>query len=309
MSIAPVSTPQSRQRDTLTGILAMSAAMACFIVNDALVKLVSDRLPLSQILFVRGVMATALVAAAALALRQIVAFPEGSARPMTLRIAGELTATLLYLTALFNMPIANTTAIMQAIPLAMTLAAALVLGEVVRWRRWSAILVGFLGMLLIVRPGAEGFSIYSVMVVGAVCAVVVRDIATRKLPAGLPSLMATLVSLAAVTLMGGALGLVFGGWQAPTPRDLLFLAAASVFLAAAFYAITIGMRHGDVSVVSPFRYTILLWAALLGWLIWGELPDIWATAGSLLIIASGLYVFQRERALGRYGMPAPHERG
>ncbi|MEO1199374.1 MAG: DMT family transporter [Pseudomonadota bacterium] len=282
------------------GMIAMTAAMAFFIFNDALVKLLAERLPLSQILFSRGLIATLLLTVIGLALRQIKPLPRDATRPLALRIVGELSATLLYLTALINMPLANATAIMQAIPLAMTVAAALLLGEVVRWRRWTAILVGFLGMLLIVRPGAEGFSIYSLMVVGAVLAVVLRDMSTRHMPRGVSSLQITLIAMACVALMGAVMGLLTGGWVSPTLRELIFLAIASSFLSAAFYAITIGARYGDVSLVSPFRYTVLLWAILLGWLIWGDLPDLLASLGAFLIIGSGLYVFQRERALGRY---------
>lgn len=283
----------------MRGIVAVSLAMAGFTINDAFVKIVADDLAMTQIMFVRGTIAVFLIAALA-SWRGQFRFPaEIVSRPLSWRLVGEVGATFCFLTALFNMPIANATAILQAVPLALTLAAALVLGEHVRWRRWMAIVAGFLGMLLIVKPGAEGFNAYSLWAIVSVGFIVIRDIATRYVPRAVPPLIITLLAMAAVTVSGLIGMLAEASWQTPTVPHLALLAIAACFLTVGFHGITVGMRLGDVSVVAPFRYTTILWALLLGAAIWGEWPDALSMIGIALIVGAGLYVFYRERQLSR----------
>lgn len=283
----------------MRGIVAVSLAMAGFTINDAFIKIVADDLAMTQIMFVRGTIAVFLIAALA-SWRGQFRFPaEIVSRPLSWRLVGEVGATFCFLTALFNMPIANATAILQAVPLALTLAAALVLGEHVRWRRWMAIVAGFLGMLLIIKPGAEGFNAYSLWAIVSVGFIVIRDIATRYVPRAVPPLIITLLAMAAVTASGLIGMLAEASWQTPTLPHLALLAIAACFLTVGFHGITVGMRLGDVSVVAPFRYTTILWALLLGAAIWGEWPDGLSMIGITLIVGAGLYVFYRERQLSR----------
>lgn len=283
----------------MRGIIAVSLAMAGFTCNDAFIKIVAEDLAMTQIMFVRGTIAAVLIVALAAWRGQLRLPVETLSRPLSLRLIGEIGATFCFLTALFNMPIANATSILQAVPLALTLVAAIVLGEVVRWRRWLAIILGFVGMLLIVKPGAEGFNTYSLWAVASVGFIAVRDIATRYVPRAVPPLMITLLAMVAVTLSGLVVMLAEGSWQAPTFIHLTFLAIAACFLAVGFHGITVGMRLGDISVIAPFRYTTILWALALGAVIWGEWPDALSMAGILLIVGAGLYVFYRERQLAR----------
>lgn len=295
-------------QENLRGILSMLAAMLLFITNDMLVKLASEQLPTMQIIFLRGSMALVLVVVAAYATGALDRIPRSGGRMLGLRTIGEIGSTLFYLTALFHMPIANATAILQAMPIVMTLVSALFLGEIVRWRRWVAVVVGFLGMLLVVQPGTDGFDIYAVLAIISLGFAVLRDFCSRYLPAEMPSLFVSMVAMAAVTTVGGAL-MLMEPWQPVSLEAWIYLAAAAVFLSGAFFFIIEAMRHGEVSVVTPFRYSILLIAIAYGYLIWGNLPDLLATAGIVLIVGSGLYVFYRERQVHQAARRQPDADG
>jgi len=183
--------------DNIRGALFMAGSMAAFTINDAFMKSLSGELHLVQAIFVRSIgviVALALLAWSQNALRLKVA--RGDLKLTTLRSGAEIIAIYLFMTALFNMPLANAAAILQALPLTVTLAGALFLGEAVGWRRIGAILIGFLGVLLIVQPGGEGFTIYSLYALAAVGFVTIRDLAARQLSAEIPSLMVALLTAA-----------------------------------------------------------------------------------------------------------------
>jgi len=207
-------------------------------------------------------------------------------------------ATMLYLASLFSLPIANATSINLATPLFITVLAALLLAEQVGWRRWSAILAGFTGVLMVIQPSADGFNVYSLVCLLATLGHAIRDLLTRRIAPGTPSILITLATAASVTLLAGVLS-VIDGWQAFGWLQLGTLALASIFLAGGYYWIIDAMRHGEVSLVAPFRYAGLLWALMLGWLIWGGIPNLLAWAGIGLLIGSGLYVLHRERVRSR----------
>jgi drug/metabolite transporter (DMT)-like permease len=293
-SVVRVPSPaETMRRENMRGILAMLAAMFFFVTNDMFVKLASETLPTAQIIVIRGGLAVLLIATLARMSGALRTWPKRGWRIMGLRSVGEIGGTLLYLTALFHMQIANATAILQAMPLVMTVLSALVLGEVVRWRRWAAVIAGFLGMLMVVQPGSDAFNVYALLAVASLAFASVRDLSSRFLPPELPSLFVALFSMIAVTCVG-AVWAITEPW-APVSREVfVYLACAATLLTGAFYFITEAMRHGEVSVVAPFRYSIIIIALVLGYLVWGQLPDLAATAGIVFIVASGLYVFYRE---------------
>lgn len=298
MSILAGPAGVSAAQENARGILSMLAAMFLFITNDMLVKLASEHLPTMQIIFLRGSMALVLVAIAAYATGALDRIPRTGGRILGLRTIGEIGGTLFYLTALFHMPIANATAILQAMPIVMTLVSALFLGEIVRWRRWAAVVVGFLGMLLVVQPGTAGFDFYALLAVLSLGFAVLRDFCSRYLPREMPSLFVSVFAMAAVTTVGGVL-MLMEPWEPVSLEVFAYLAGSAVFLSGAFFFIIEAMRHGEVSVVTPFRYSILIVAIAYGYLIWGNLPDLLATFGIVLIVGSGLYVFYRERQVHR----------
>ena len=272
----------------------MAAAMAGFTMNDAITKAVSSEMNFGQMMLVRGVVAIAMIAA--------LAWHQGALRPLrtlvmkpvALRVAGEVLGTVTFLAAIVHLPLANTAAIFQALPLAVTLGAALMFGEPVGWRRWLAIAAGFIGVLIIVRPGVEGFNQFSLFALISVFFCAVRDLATRRIPAQVPSLFITLVTTVTVTLAGAAIIIPLGGWTPPSSRALGLLTLAAVLLLIGYQCVIMALRSGDISAVAPFRYTSLIWSISIGILFFSEEPDVWMVTGVAIIIVSGLYTFARE---------------
>ncbi|QDG79713.1 DMT family transporter [Labrenzia sp. PHM005] len=285
-----------RQKNS-QAIAAMLVAMAGFILNDTLVKMASDAVPLGQIILVRG-----LICIAVLSIAGYVTGMFQNARVLMhpavlVRAFAETAATLLYLTALFQLPIANATAILQVLPLVVTAAAAVFLKSPVGWRRWIAIMVGFTGVLIIIRPGLEGFNVFSLIALAGVGCMALRDLATRQLPADVPTLGVALISFVAVTLLGAALTLS-SGWTPISLTEIGYLSGAAGFVLAGYVFIILAMRLGEIAVVAPFRYSIVVWAIALGYLVWGDIPDVLTLVGITIVIFSGTYSFIRERRLG-----------
>lgn len=276
------------------GALFMAIAMAGFTCNDALVKSVTGDMNTGQIMFVRGLMTTVLVVAIARWMGALGSWRIVLQPVIVLRMAAEILASLAYISALGAMPLANTAAILQALPLAVTLGAALFLGEKVGWRRWLAIIAGFAGVLIVIRPGPEGFSMAAVYVIASVVGAAARDLATRRIDRDVPSLFISVITAISITVIGGALIVPMGGWQPMSMPVLGRLAAASMLLLVGYQAIVSAMRSGEISFIAPFRYTSLIWAIAIGFLFFGELPDLWMTVGVSIIVASGLYTFYRE---------------
>lgn len=304
--LARESRPMPRLSENMRAAVFMMASMAGFALNDALMKSTSADLNLFQAIFLRGFVATILIAVLA-ASRGAFAYSAGRRDRwlLVLRCLGEIGATFLFLTALFNMPLANATAILQSLPLAVALGAALFLGEPIGWRRYLAIGAGFVGVLVIVRPGGEGFNLYSLSAVAAVVAMVIRDLATRRLSGGVPSLAVTFLASLAITAAAG-LASVLEGWQpvGAVPMALLSLAALSLIVGVSFGVMT--MRVGAIGFTQPFRYTLLPWAMLFGFLFFNEVPDAWMLTGSAIVIGTGLFTFYRERAAARMHPAAFH---
>lgn len=285
--------------DNTRGILFMAIAMATFTVNDTFMKSVTQVLPLSQAIAMRGAMTLAalLLIARAMGISSL-AIPVEDRKLLSWRTLAELCATITFLLALRQMPLANISAILQSLPLAVTLGAALALKEPVGWRRMTAIAIGFGGVLLIVRPGTEGFNIWSVVALISVAFVVVRDLTTRQFSRGLPSVTIAIYTSIAVTLMGIG-GLAVEDWTAVEPKVLALLAGASVMLIMGYLFIVMAMRVGDVAVVAPFRYSALIWAILLGWLFFDDFPKGLTLLGAAIVVATGLYTYLREHQLQR----------
>lgn len=277
----------------------MAAAMAGFTINDSITKTITSQMNFGEIILLRGMFAIVLISA--------LAYYQGAIRPLrtlmmmpvALRIFGEVGGTLTFLAALAHLPLANTSAIFQALPLAITLGAALVFSEPVGWRRWSAITAGFIGVLIIVRPGLEGFNQYALLALASVAFCAVRDLATKRIPAEIPSLFITLLTTISVTVAGAFVIVPLGGWTPPSGRTIGLLALAAVLLLIGYQCVIQALRIGDISAVAPFRYTALLWAMMLGYLIFGEVPDTLMLLGASIIVLSGLYAFYRERIRSR----------
>jgi drug/metabolite transporter (DMT)-like permease len=286
----------------LRGILAMCAAMALFVANDTLVKLAAAELPTHQILFLRGIMASALVAMAILwrgAQREW----RSLLHPLiVLRSLIEAFIAYTYIAALGTLSVADVTAILLLSPLLITAFSALVLKEDVRWRRWAAVAVGCVGMLLVVRPGGGVFGPAALLALLSTIGVAARDLVTRRLPATAPTLLVTASTVLLLTALSGIACLALP--MAPLrPAALAWLAAAAVLVLFGNFAIVVAFRDVDVSAVSPFRYTVIVWAVAAAYVVFGETPDPLGWAGITLIVGSGLYAMHRETARARQRGP------
>lgn len=281
----------------LAGALLMMGSMAFFVLNDTMLKLTGGAVPLFQLLFVRSLITCGLILATK---GRLGALHFNIARCdwviIWVRAATEVMISYFFLTALFNMPLANLTAILQVVPLAVTLASAVILREAVGWRRSLAIAVGFCGVLLIVRPGAEGFNIWSIYALIAMIGVTIRDLVTRKLSPTVPSMTVTLVTAASVMTSAG-LASLGTPWVAISAQSWgLIVASAFCILGGYFFSIQV-MRSGDVSFTAPFRYSGLVWALILGWFVFGEWPHVLTLVGASIVVATGVFSFYRERKL------------
>jgi len=283
--------------ENLRGIALMVAAMALFSIEDMFVKVLAGSLPVGQILAMLGAGGATAFAAMALLRGQRLWSGALLTRPVLLRNLGEVIGTLGFVYAVSLTPLSSASAILQATPLAVTLGAALFMGAQVGWRRWSAICIGLFGVLLIVRPGLEGFRPASLFAVMGVVGLALRDLATRATPRTVTSLQLSAYGFAMLVPLGLLLMLLRTGPVPLGPLTAAQLAGALVAGVAGYYAIVEAMRIGEIAVVTPFRYTRLIFALVIGTLIFGERPDTLTLTGAAVIIASGLYTLWRERAL------------
>ena len=277
----------------------MAVAMAAFTINDSITKAVAAEINFGQVMLVRGLFAILLIAALAFHQRAMRPLRRLVMKPVALRVVGEVGGTISFMAALTHLPLANTSAIFQALPLAITLGAALILGEPVGWRRWLAITAGFIGVLIIVRPGIAGFNQFSLLALISVAFCSLRDLSTKQIPVQIPSVFITLLMTVTVTTAGAVILFPLGGWIPPSGRALGLLALAAVLVLIGYQCMIIALRSGDISAVAPFRYSALLWAMLLGYLVVGDRPDAMMVTGASIIVLSGLYAFYRERVRER----------
>lgn len=286
--------------ENLRGAALMTLAMLGFAGEDMFIKMMAGALPTWQIIAVLGVGGATVFGALTVLRGQRLITRAYLSRAVLLRNLGELIGTVGFVTAIALTPISSASAVLQATPLAVTLGAALFLGEPVGWRRWSAILAGFAGVLLVIRPGLEGFDINSLFAVQGVIGLAIRDLSTRRVAAGVSAFQ--LSFLAFLTLIPASVVLSLVSPRAPVlpePAVWGMTAGALVLGVASYYAIVAAMRVGEVSFVTPFRYFRLLFALGVGFVVFGERPDALMLVGGAVIVGSGIYTVLRERAVWR----------
>jgi S-adenosylmethionine uptake transporter len=277
----------------MKGAVLMICSMAAFTFNDACVKLMNADMPLFQLLVLRGLLTTLCIWIMARSMGAIrLNLPRRDWGRIGLRTLSEIGAAYFFITALRNLPLANVTAVLQILPLTVTLGGLLFYGEPVGWRRLAAISLGFVGMLLIVRPGPDGFDLYALYALAAVLCVTARDLATRRLSPAVPSMTVTLAASLGVTVFS-AVATIGETWVPVTPRDAALLGGAAVFIICGYLVSVLVMRVGEVSFVAPFRYTGLLWGLLLGFVIFGDWPDTLTLVGAGIIVVTGIFTILR----------------
>ncbi|MFQ1702682.1 DMT family transporter [Loktanella agnita] len=291
--------------DNIRGALLMMGAMCAYTVNDAFMKALLDDVPFFQAVLIRGIGAVICLTLMCRVMGQL-RF-DLSLRDwvlIILRTLGEMGGTFFFLTALLHMPIANVSAILQVLPLSVSLAAAVFLGAPLGWRRMTAIGIGFAGVLLIIQPGGQDFSIFSLYALGAVACVTLRDVIVRRMSANVPAVFIALVAAVGVTLLG-AVGSLFNDFAPMRTGAALQLAGATAFLVVGYVLSVMTMRVGEIAFVAPFRYASLIVALSLGIVVFGEWPDAAMLAGASIVVATGLFTLYREAQLRIRVRPVP----
>ena len=294
----PPPPPHRASPSNLRGILAMLLAMAAFVTGDTFMKMIATTVPTGEAISIRAVFCVVLALGIAAFNGTLGRLKRMMVPVVGLRCLAEIGSSSFYQHALARMPFADINAILQLTPLAITAGSALAFGERVGWRRWSAILIGFCGVLLIIRPGSSSFSWWAILALGGVMCGTLRDLCSRRIDHGTPPILIMLLSQLAV-MAGGLMFLPFESWHLVSVPTLLKLALAAAFSLLGQVSVIIAMRAHDVAIVAPFRYTNMAWAILYGMLIWGQFPDKLTLIGMAIVVAAGLYTFHREQVRRR----------
>jgi drug/metabolite transporter (DMT)-like permease len=268
--------------------------MGTFTIGDTMTKYLLTQMNSGQYMFIRGIFATIAIG--------LLAWRNGALRNLSLdlmtvlRVLGEVLATVTYIFSLGHLSQAFCSAVFQATPLVVTLGAVLFLNEKVGWRRWMCISFGLVGVIIIIRPGTDSSASLAAVgiLLSSVCFAAMRDIATRRVPAHVPTLYLSTLTAGAIALTGGGLIHPMGGWQPVGIGPVLIMALAAGLLLVGYHFIIMAMREGEISFVSPFRYSSLLWAILLSTVVFHDAPDSYTIAGSILVVGSGIYMVYRE---------------
>jgi drug/metabolite transporter (DMT)-like permease len=276
----------------MRGILFMLAGTFFMSINNAVLKLLSAGYPAGQVLFMRGSFIFIPIA--------FFIWREGGFRSAcvesyqghALRAAFTIASAFMFVIGVRHLPLADATAISFAGPLFITMLATPILGEYVGWRRWSAVIVGFIGVLIITRPTGDVMRLAVLLPLGSAFAAAMRDLITRRI-APRETSNSILVTTTAAVALAGLLTLPLG-WIMPTPADLGLTAMGGIVSGFGHYCMIETFRHAEAGLVAPFKYSSIVYAVGMGYLFWGDLPDAWVIAGTMILVASGLYILRRE---------------
>lgn len=268
----------------------MTLGMAGYVTNDAVIKLAAEDLPLFQAIFLRGCWVCVVLLLVNLNQRSVTTLRRHFSKPIAVRLVCETLGTICYLSALTRLPLAGLTAVLQIVPLIVVFVAARLLREPVSAQRISAVLLGFFGVLLVVKPGAASFSGWYFLGFLTVGFIVIRELATRRIQDSVPTQVVALMTAISITTMGLVLSL-FEGWGPLGARSLLLLLGAGVFLTVGYVASVATVRIGDLSFSAPFRYSVIVFSIILQIVVFGETPDALTFVGSAIVAVAGLWAF------------------
>jgi|TARA_B000000477_G_scaffold117633_1_gene116469 drug/metabolite transporter (DMT)-like permease len=283
--------------ENLKGILFMILAMAGFAFEDLFIKLLSTYFPISEVIIILGFTGTFIFFIIALLQNAPIIHKDLLNKHVIIRTICELLGAVFFVTAIALTPLSSATAILQIAPLLVTIGAVIFFKEKVGWRRWTAVFIGFIGVLLIVRPGFEGFMPASIFAILGSVFLAARDLATRAMQVKLPSVTIALYAFIAFGISGILIIPFNSPMVLPTSNQIIYFIGASAFGVIAYYSLVISSRIGEMSVISPFRYSRIVFAMLLAIIILDENPDGLTLIGASIVVASGLYTFVRETVL------------
>lgn len=280
------------------GMIYMVLAMALFSANDAGTKYAVKTLPISEIMFLRGVFALLFITAVLYWRGELRETPKIFEWRVSLRGFAEALSGVLLISAIALIPLGNVITIIQLVPFIMTIIGAIALGERVGWRRWIAVAAGFAGVLFIVKPATGAFDTASLFALAATFSILLRDMLARSIGTRVPAFIVALASIYAGIAVGVG-GLLFQSWQTPDVLTLFCLLSSGVCLVLAQFFIVLGYRGTELSAIAPFRYSIVLFAVFYGFFFFGEIPDLWSFVGMAIMILAGIYMLHREALRSR----------
>ena len=282
----------------LRGILFMTLSMGGFAVEDLFLKILSETVPVSQILIYVGISATVLLSVISITKRiPVLRNDIYSNKLFIIRSFADMMGAVLIVTSISLMPLSTVSSILQALPFFITFGAVIIFKESVGWRRWSAVSFGFIGVILILKPGLSSFHPSSLIVLLAVACLALRDIVTRKISKDIHSITVSLYAFI-LTTVGGIFSLpLFGNFVTLTITQWFVVLTITLFGCFSYFMLVLATRKGDISVISPFRYSRLIFALVLAILVLNERPDTLTLFGAAIIVASGYYSIWRERVL------------
>lgn len=293
--------PATTSKDNLRGIALMSAAMLGFATEDALIKTAAAELPSGQIIFMIGVIGAMMLAFLAKRRGYALLASASLGRVALIRTLGEILGAICFVTAIVTTDLSLVSAILQATPLMVALGGAWFLGEQVGWRRYTAILIGLCGVLMIVRPGLGAFELGAGLAVLAALGLAIRDLAIRAAPPAVPSLVVAFQGMAVFACSGLFLLALSDGPKPLTGQTASYVILAALIGTLSYLAIIAAMRVGEVAIVTPFRYTRLIFGMAAGIIVFSERPDTLTYAGAAIVLATGLYTIYREQRQARRG--------
>ena len=279
---------------SIKGAALMSLCTACYVVSDVFMKYVSREIDLYQITFLRGFIVTLILLVFCFILKVSLKIPSNKDKIIILvRSVFEVLMIYSFLTALFNMNIANANAVLQLIPLVVLFGSFLFLGKQLKQNEIIAVFLGLIGAIIVIRPGASDFNFYSIFALLAVASMSVRDLVTVNLNKKIPSLLVAFYSSLLITIVSFLLSSEKVGFM--ELKNPMFIFYSAVLVSIGYIAAVAAMRFGEVTFVSPFRYTALLWAIVLGFLFFSEIPKLTTIFGGLIIIFAGIYLVYNEK--------------
>ncbi len=286
------------QNHTLRAGFYMVITTACFVGGDTCIKLIGTTLPIGEIICLVGLLSTVFLFLICAQQGVLNSAPMILTRMVLWRSLFDVLGSFMFVSALMHMPLANLSSVMQSVPLVVVVVAVIFLGEKAGLARIAAVITGFLGVLLIVKPSLQTIAIYEFLAMGAVVVVALRDLVTKRIPSHVPLLIIALANAIFVSLSGFGFGLV-QGFRGIEAWQLASLVGAGLFVTCGYFFIVATVRLGELSATAPFRYTEVVFAIIAGTLVFNEFPDLLSYVGMALVIAAGLYAAHREATQNR----------